>query len=72
MFSMYDPIVVANGSGLDLITTGESEDDDDNALMKTILALKNQIDEVPKVNHQYQILKFIYDHFLSYISIRIS
>jgi len=72
MFSMYDPIGLTNGSDLGLITTDESEDDDDNALMKTILSLENQIDEVPKVYHQYQILKLIYDHFLSYISIRIS
>jgi hypothetical protein len=77
MFSMYDPIGLTNGSNLGLtngsnlglITTGESEDDDDDddALMKTIITLKNQIDELPKVHHQYQILKLIYVHFLSNI-----
>jgi len=67
MFSLYDPIGLPNRSKLGLITTGESEDDDDDALMKTIITLKNQIEEVPKVHHQYQILKLIYVHFLSNI-----
>ncbi|AES75723.1 putative Heat shock transcription factor family [Medicago truncatula] len=43
---MYDSIGLTNRSNLGLITTGESEDDD--AHMKTIITLKNQLDEVPK------------------------
>jgi len=72
MFSMYDPIGLTNRFDLGLLTIGESEDGDDDALMKTTLSVKNQINEVPNVYHQYQILKLIYVHFLSYISIRIS
>jgi hypothetical protein len=75
MLSMYDPIGLTNRSELGLITIGECEDDDDDddALMKTFISLRNQIDEIPKVYHQYQILKLIiYVHFLSYLSIHIS
>lgn len=64
---MYDSIGLTNRSNLGLITTGESEDDD--AHMKTIITLKNQLDEVPKVHHQYQILKLIYVHFFVKYSI---
>jgi len=52
MFSIYDLIGLTNRSDLDLITIGESEDEDDDALMKTIIPVKNQINEVPKVYHQ--------------------
>jgi len=40
------------------ITLDEDDNDggDDNGLMKIFTNLKNQIDEVPKVYHQYKIL----------------
>jgi hypothetical protein len=63
MFSMFDPIGLTNRSGLGLITIDKCEDDDEDALVKIIITLKNQIDEIPKVYHQYQILKLIYIHF---------
>ena len=67
MFSIYYPISLTNQSDLGLITIGECEDDDDNALIKTIISLKNQIDEISKVYPQYQILKLIYIHFFHII-----
>jgi hypothetical protein len=72
MFSIFDLIGLTNGSNLGLIKTGECEDDDEDALMKITISVKNQVNEVPKVYHQYQIPKLIYVQFLSYISIRIS
>jgi len=46
---MYDPIGITNQSDIGLITIDECEDDDEDALMKIIISLKNQIDEIPKV-----------------------
>jgi len=66
MFSMFDPIGLNNRSDLGLIAIDECEDDDEDALVKIIITLKNQIDEIPKVYHQYQILKLIYIHFFFY------